>query len=32
LTIENNLKVEKRYIISKISTALPPPKKRLRYA
>jgi len=27
LTIENNLKVEKRYIISKTSTTLPPPPK-----
>jgi len=30
LTIENNLKVEKRYIISKTSTIFP--KKRLGYA
>jgi len=32
LTIENNLKVEKRYIISKTSTTFPPPKKRLSHA
>jgi len=31
LTIENNLKVEKSYIISKSSTTFPP-KKRLGYA
>jgi len=29
LTIENNLKVEKRYIISKIDTTFTPPKKRV---
>jgi len=33
LTMENNLKVEKRYIISKTSTTFPPPKnKRLGHA
>ena len=29
-TIENNLKVEKRYIISKTSTTFPPPKTNVR--
>jgi len=29
LTIKNNLKVKKRYIISKTSTTFPPPKKTL---
>jgi len=29
MTIENNLKVEKRYIISKTDTTFTPPKKRL---
>jgi len=29
LTIENSLKVEKRYIISKTSTTFPPPHKKL---
>jgi len=29
LTIENNLKVEKRYIVSKTSATFPPPQKTL---
>jgi len=32
LTIENNLRSKKRYIISKTSTTFPPTKKRLGYA
>ena len=32
MTIENNLKVEKRYVISKTGTTFTPPQKTLEYA